>query len=164
MTPAAKTLDNQTLDRRREAVAAGSKNFYTVFGFSRRRGQRGRYVAWDLELATLQKSHETDQTPRWHFVASGVALSTLAAMLAPGDGGILLNHWVVVIMFAHVGFYLLHFSINPYDHRAALTRLTSPMKCFLFSIVCVILITVALLTGAIPEYFGLADLHTSIAT
>ena len=90
-------------------------------------------------------------------MASGVALAILAALLAPGDGGTLLNHWVVVIVLAHVGFYLLHYSTNVRDNRTVLTRLTSPMKCFLFSIVCVILMSVALSTGAIPEYFGLAD-------
>ena len=116
----------------------------------------GRYVAWEAPLSTHQNSDMRTPTPRMHFVASGFGLVILAALLAPGDGGTLLNHWLVVIVLSHVTFYLLHFSRNSLKTRALLTRLTVPTNCFLFSIACVILMTVALTTGIIPEYLGLA--------
>ena len=95
------------------------------------------------------------QTPRWHFVSSGVAQIILSALFAPGDGGTLLNHWIVIVVLVHVGCYLLHYSVADQGKTSALSRLTKPTKCFLFSLACVILITIAITTGTIREYFGL---------
>lgn len=99
----------------------------------------------------------TRETSRLQIVASGFALASLAALFAPGDGGTLLNHWVVAIVLSHVGFYLLHYSKSPSDNGAVLKRFTSPMNCFLFSLVCVIAINVVLSLGIVPAYLGLAD-------
>jgi len=86
-----------------------------------------------------------------------VAQIFLSGLFAPADNGVWLMHAVIVEILIHIAFYLCHYSVPTSRLERSITaRLTDPMICFWFSLVCVILMTVGLATGLIPEYFGLA--------
>ena len=95
--------------------------------------------------------------PRLDFFKSCLIQLVLSALLQPADNFTWFNHAVTVEILVHILFYLLHYSTAHHpEHPALIHRMTKPNICFWTSFICVILMSVALMNGYMPVYFGIA--------